>query len=145
MRVWLHILVVALAGCGDTLEVDVPAEPDFERFVEVVQPVLTASCGNPSGCHGREDRPFALYAPRANRVVPEDVFRDPPLTVDESRANFERTVAFAVRVGSSAPLLLSKPLALSAGGTAHRGGAIYLSETETEYRLLADWLAGEMR
>ncbi len=142
MRVTHLIAAFAVYGCGDALNVSVPDEPDLVRFIEDAEPELVAGCGNPSGCHGREDRPFTLYVRRANRLDPADVFIDPPLSEEESRANFERTVAFAVRVGDAAPLLLSKPLAPSAGGTWHRGGTIYESESERGYRVLADWLAG---
>ena len=143
-RVGLAILALALiSGCADPVSIDGLPEPSLDVFVAAVEPLLVMRCGNPSGCHGREDRPFALYAPRANRIDPASVFLDEPLSERESLANYWRSVAFGVRVDDAEPLLLSKPLARSAGGSAHRGGPIWVSRDEREYRVLAAWLAGE--
>lgn len=140
MSVRLALAALVLCGCSDALDWGRPPEPSYERYLREIEPELVTRCGNPSGCHGREDRPYALYVRRANRVDPADVFLDPALSEAESRANYYRTISFAAPLGGTAPLILSKPLARSAGGANHRGGAIYESESQRGYRLLADWL-----
>ena len=131
-------VVLAVVAC----DVEAPTSPalpalDEEMFRGSVQPILFKRCGNPS-CHGNELRPFALYVPGAHRVDPRDVFLDPPLTDHEAHANLERTRAFCIDNGA-APELLSKPLA-APGGLEHRGGDIFESAEDREYRVIQAWL-----
>lgn len=128
-------------GCGaDTLE-GIEPQLDFDVFVERVQPVLDRGCSNPGTCHGSEQRPLALYSRRANRLVAADVFVDPPLSSDELRANFERSLSFVDVAHPERSELLTKPLAPSAGGMGHRGGTVFVDTTDREYQEVLRWIA----
>jgi len=129
------------SACGGQMPPDeAPAALDEDVFYDDVQPILTARCGNPTTCHGREDRPFALYARGANRANPADVFVDPPLSGVEQRANYERSCAFAVDSGGGVELLM-KPLAERRSGVWHGGGDIFLAPDDREYRRIEAWVA----
>ena len=133
---------VSLAACGDTMAPAPLPTPDLAAFTADVQPILERRCGNPT-CHGDEGRPLALYAPRANRANPADVFRDPPLTDAELRANFDRVLGFCAPSGSGTIALLAKPLAESVSGVWHAGGDIFATSEDREYQALEVWLRGE--
>jgi hypothetical protein len=134
---------VGALSCGlDPAPYESAPLPDPAAFEAVAQPVLLARCANPTTCHGREDRPLALYAPWANRMDPADLLRDKSLTAAEVRANYDRARAFALE-RASGPLLLTKPLAESAGGAWHGGDDLFESREDREYRALESWIRGE--
>ncbi|MBA2661370.1 MAG: beta-propeller fold lactonase family protein [Bradymonadaceae bacterium] len=138
-------LFLLTTGCAPA-EAPAPApawpSPSFERFVEEVQPLLLNRCANPS-CHGRADRPFALFAQGAHRLQAADVFLDHDLTPAEVQGNYDRARSFARDEGRG-PLLLQKPLAEQISGVRHRaGGDIFLTRGDPEYRALADWVGEE--
>ncbi|MFB6264191.1 MAG: hypothetical protein ABEL76_11285 [Bradymonadaceae bacterium] len=152
------LLLVTLAGaCGtDPRPARRPPQLDRQTFREQVEPVLLERCGNPS-CHGTDTRPFALYARRANRRDPEDVYRDPPLTDREHRANYDRARSFAVgcRPGclthcTSGCFLLTKPLDSSVSGVRHQatsgttgsGGVVFRTPRHPDFRRLRRWVSG---
>lgn len=136
-------MLASLWGCGEASTVEDVAPPrlDEQIFRERVQPVLLARCSNPTTCHGVAGRPLSLYAPRAHRRDSADVFRDPPLTEWEVRANYDRARSFTVDWGHG-PELLTKPLAEEVGGVAHRGGATFWSMDDREFRALSTWIEG---
>ena len=112
---------------------------DRDRYENEVQPILAASCANPS-CHGRPDRPFSLFGTRAWRENPDDVFLPTQLTDAEIEHNYTQSCAFAATGDSpeSAQLLL-KPLEQYAG-TYHGGGVIFEGTAEEDYRVILDWV-----
>ncbi|MEK6606468.1 MAG: hypothetical protein AABZ30_02300 [Myxococcota bacterium] len=130
---------VALAGCGGVEQGYEPVPPlDEEAFVESVGPVLEERCANPS-CHGRPERPLAVYAPRRFRADATRTFLDEPLTSEELRHNYDRACGFAAFVDAPIEsLLLRKPL-----GRAYHGGGIVLAEGDAETRVIEDWLWSE--
>lgn len=135
----LTLCAVVSAGCGDAPEQAPLPELDRQVFRIEVEPLLIERCGNPTTCHGNEGRPFALYAPNSNRRNPADVYRNPPLTEQEHRANYDRTRAFAVDRGYGCELL-TKPLAKSAGGVDHEGGDVFESPDSEDFRTLRAWI-----
>lgn len=133
------LLVVASACVDDTGYEDIP-EADYGVFVDRVQPVLAERCANPS-CHGTVRRPLEVYAPSFHRADPEMVHSSDPLTDAELRANFDRSRAFIL--GAERPLdtlLLSKPLAIAAGGTGHADVEVFETRDDTEYVRMLDWV-----
>ena len=101
--------------------------------------MFEARCANPS-CHGRPDRPFAVYAPRRWRLDPRRTFVDEPLTPEEEARNFEVAVALATEAPSpETSVLLTKPLE-SVAGTYHGGGAIFEGTTDRDYWAVRQWL-----
>lgn len=113
---------------------------DLQTFAAEVQPILAARCANPS-CHGMAGRPLEVFAPQRHRADPADLHRDLPLTEAELAANFFRASAFLLdgRGPADCPLL-TKPLAESAGGVAHVGGAQFYDTDEVEYARLLAWI-----
>lgn len=143
MRLFLLLPVLFIASLCCVADEAPPEEvprPNYETFIESVQPILIGSCGNPSACHGSAARPFSLYVPGAHRERPGDVYATGELTPQEMRANYDRARSFALDVGSG-PLLLTKPLAEEAGGVRHlEGGDIFFSREERHFRVIQDWI-----
>ncbi len=138
----LHVALLALGGCAGFDGVEPLAEPDFEYFVDNVQPILSSRCANPS-CHGESTRPLEVFAVHAHRLEPTDVFLDEPLTEEELWMNYLRASGFvAVDGPASDSLILLKPLAPEAGGGAHHGGTQFMDADCAGYRTLETWIEG---
>ena len=94
-----HVLplvsVLATACAGPASGSEPLPNGDLARFVEEVQPYLTRDCAS-GGCHGRAERPYALFAPGQYRRDPARTHLDEPLDAIELDANARRTAAFAI-------------------------------------------------
>lgn len=113
---------------------------ELGRFTSSVEPQLEARCAQ-GGCHGRRDRPFALYAPGTYRLDPSRTYIDESLDASEIAANAERVAAFAVDSASlDQCIVLRKPLASSAGGVWHGGGDVFADASDPTYLAMRDWL-----
>ncbi|MFU8804411.1 MAG: hypothetical protein ACNA8W_11420 [Bradymonadaceae bacterium] len=134
------VMSCRLVGCTETNpEPPLIPEPAFDTFVSDVQPILVRRCANPS-CHGRSDRPFALYAQGAHRMDGSQTFSNNPMGDEEVRFNYDRSRSFALG-GSEGSLLLNKPLAEGEGGVRHlAGGDVFLSRHDREFQALARWV-----
>ena len=143
MRRILPLLAALLAGgCGEGPEPGSTEAPFADRavFDLSVAPVLEARCANPT-CHGGPWRPLALYAPRLHRMDPADLHRPGPLNEAERSANFERARAFLEEVYEPEECpLVSKPLAVDAGGASHGGGAQFEDAGERDYQAIRSWV-----
>jgi hypothetical protein len=141
----VRAVVVAALLAGACVELP-PGEPlaelDVATFAAEVQPVLDERCAAPS-CHGRPERPLAIYSPRRYRREPARRFLDEPLDADELAANARGVASFgfAIDDGLEDSLVLRKPLALAAGGARHEGGEIFVARDERDYRTLYRGLA----
>jgi hypothetical protein len=115
---------------------------DPDAFAREVQPVLDARCADPT-CHGRPERPLAIYSPGRHRQDPARTFLVEPLTPEELEVNARVLAAFALEVedGVDSCLVLRKPLARAAGGCEHAGGEVFPGRDDREYRALRAWLA----
>lgn len=134
------VLCAGLGGCaGPEATLSVVELGSLERFETDVQPRLVERCAAGS-CHGRAERPLALYAPGALRKDPARVFLDEPLDADEIDENALRVAAFAAGSAAEDSVLLCKPLAQRAGGCAHEGGAVFADKRDPDYRSLLAWL-----
>lgn len=132
------LVAAVVAGCAGP---EVGDEPvvwlDYDQFVASVQPVLGDRCGNPS-CHGRADRPLAIYSPGRYRADADRTHLPEPLTGDELAANFQKACLFAASDGAPADApLVAAPLA---DRVAHGGGAIFAGPTDAGYRALLAWV-----
>lgn len=136
----------AVAGCVNgpgEIAIEMPA--DFDRFIDEVQPELSASCSNP-GCHGSVERPLELYAVHQHRLDPDDVYLDDPLTDAELWLNFMRVCGFAIDLDEVEDCeVLRKPLAPEAGGSEHMGGVQFSDVDNPSYEIIFDWLAAGVR
>ncbi len=143
----LRALALALALAACAVEPGPPRglpEGDLGVFAAEAQPVLDRHCADP-GCHGRPERPFAIYSPGRHRADPERRFLAEPLSEAELAANARTVAAFALEpLLAGAPvddcLVLRKPLALGAGGCGHEGGASFRGTDDRDYRALRSFL-----
>ncbi|MFM1896270.1 MAG: hypothetical protein RLZZ385_1344 [Pseudomonadota bacterium] len=111
--------------------------PDFQFFMNEVQPIFLAKRdGNVRciQCHTRSSG-FRLQELEEGALF---------WTEEQSRMNYESARAFT-RPGQP-PLLsrfLTHPLAATAGGDPfHGGGKHFASQSDPEWRIMADWVAG---
>jgi hypothetical protein len=134
-------LAVALAACGGPAPGSEPVVAlSFERFASEVQPMLEASCANPS-CHGRPERALRIYAPLRYRADASRTHLAEPLTDEEVWKNFAIACALATG-GASADdtLLVRKPLGELAE-TYHGGGTVFEGSADARHRTLRGWVA----
>jgi hypothetical protein len=114
----------------------VPAALDFEVFKSRVQPLFLSKREGLARC-------YVCHSQGTN-------FRLQPLPSDrtnwseeESRRNFEAVQRLVVPGDPSTSRLLTMPLATEAGGDPfHPGGKHWRSQSDAEWRRLADWVRG---
>jgi hypothetical protein len=135
------VVVAVLAGCiEDAGNEQALPDADYEVFVEEVQPILAERCAS-SSCHGTERRPLELYAPSQHRIDPDSVHLDTPLAEKELDRNFTRSLGFLIDVsGAEDCRLLTKPLAMAAGGTFHVEVDVFETTDDPEYEVMRDWV-----
>ncbi|HEY4243220.1 MAG TPA: hypothetical protein VGM88_25585 [Kofleriaceae bacterium] len=139
------VLVVALAGCSTVANAPAPdptaalSEPVFHCRVE---PILVKQCSYVA-CHGNAGAALRVYSPGKLRATPAATLDDQiaPLTADEDHANFLSAAAFSADTSPADNWLIRKPLAASAGGYEHVGGAIW-DTGNADSKTISDWLAG---
>lgn len=141
-------VLLAFAAAGCVVEEPPPEalpDGDVAAFAEDVQPVVDRHCADPT-CHGRPDRPLALYSPGRFRRDAARTYLIEPLSDEELAVNARSVAVFALDPealadGLDGCLVLRKPLALAAGGCGHEGGEIFLTRDDRGYRALRGWLA----
>jgi len=131
------LALAAVAGCGGPGAVS-EAVPlgSIAAFERDVQPHLEARCAQ-GGCHGRPERPLALYAPGQWRRDPARTHLDEPLDPIELERNARALAALAVGCEPAESPALTKPLA---GGLWHGGGEVFADETDHGYAAIRWWL-----
>jgi hypothetical protein len=111
-----------------------------------VYPVLLADCAF-SQCHGAEQRFFRVFGP--GRAPLKDASGSESAVL-EMQASYVRALSMLITDGSrplSESPLLTKPLDLGAGGSAHGGEDVfgrnvYHSTIDPNYVLLLNWASG---
>ncbi len=139
----LCIALCGLDSCSvEAEQLTVPA-PDASEFATKAYPVLQRDCGFPA-CHGSPQRFFRVFGPGRTRLRPEtDPFADP--TPEELMQSYDRARSMLASTGDlGLPLLLRKPLDLSAGGTDHGGRDnwgrnVYQNTDAPGYQVLRRW------
>jgi hypothetical protein len=123
---WLILFLTLIPQPSSTL--------DFDYFKTKVQPLLLekrpghARC---STCHSRSTA-FRLQELPKGRTA---------YTEEESRKNFEAASRMVLPGVPLKSRLLTMPLAHEAGGTEfHPGGKHWESQTDPEWKILADWV-----
>lgn len=113
--------------------------PSIAVFEAEVQPATLSRCGS-GGCHGRAERPLALWVPGTLRRDPARTYLDEPLDDDETRENAARLVAFADLSPRATSLLVCKPLSPEEGGCSHGGGTVFVDRSDSLCRAMERWL-----
>lgn len=99
-----------------------PATPDFESFVQSVNPFLSANCAA-GNCHGVALNPLYLTCGESPEEIRWNYFAAGDYTSRDPFANE----------------LLRRPLAPAAGGVFHQGGALFESTDDAHYRAILEW------
>ncbi len=132
------LALLALAGCGLEAQATSPLPaPDRARFDDAAGEILARRCGT-SACHGREDRPFALYAQGQRRLPPTGTFAKAPLDPAEEGANYSATLGFLDAPRALETLLVEKALGLAG----HGGGPVFEHRSDPECQALRAWIEG---
>ena len=142
MMRWLTILLllfgVALRGAQSTSPPSA-APLDFATYRERVQPVFLnkrAGLARCYVCHS-QGTPFRLQRLADGATSWDDM---------ETRKNFEAIQRLVIAGKPEASRLLLMPLAHEAGGTAfHPGGKRWTSQSDPEWKELAQWIATAAR
>jgi hypothetical protein len=139
MRSRLTVLMAVVVGMG--LTTGSSAQPlDYEFFKTRVEPVFLKKREGHTRCyvcHAESNNAFRL-----ERIEPGSAF----WTEEQSRRNYQVVSALAVAGDASASRLLMQPLAPEAGGNAfHSGGRQFASQDDPDWKILAQWIAGQKK
>lgn len=127
-------------ACGqvDPGEGEASGQLDQTVFAATIQPLLDARGCSQAGCHYRDKT-------NPNSGGPGGSFRifdcsGSSCTTEQLVANHDSASGMANTVNPTTSKLLSKPLALSAGGVQHLGGDIFLSTADPDYAAILGWI-----
>jgi hypothetical protein len=122
--------------CSDSVPTDPdfdpntdPPDADYAQFKSEVHPVLATNCAA-GNCHGSESNSL--------RLVCTGGATDPEVL---ARWNYFAAVQYlAAKPGElTTSEILRRPLAPSAGGVYHEGGAIFPNQSDSGYVAILDW------
>lgn len=143
-----YLLAFSTAVACTTVENGPPIDPppalDEATFRCAVEPVLARDCSF-LACHGIAGAPLRVYSVGKLRAGASDTLdaRQAVLTDAERHANFLSAAAFAYGIDDvDDSLLLRKVLPVTAGGSAHHGGAIFAGLDDPRATAVRTWLAG---
>jgi hypothetical protein len=140
-------MVIALGltcvGCQKSSDGWKLAQRSFPQFQSEVFPVLLRDCAF-STCHGSPQRFFRVWGPGRARISPMSREFD-RLTADETSSNLQLALSMIDTQNPSRSLLLRKPLAVEAGGSAHRGADkfgrnVYRTVNDAGYLAISRWV-----
>lgn len=139
MRRWLlAVLAVVMASAGcDAAGLGDDGDDDLRRrFEREIAPLIERDCGT-NVCHAASDAQFDEL-PEEYFVFPvDDSGRITP--GDRMDKAYQRSLAKLSAAGGRHADLIRKPLDEALGGSAHRGGAQYRTETDPSYQTLLAW------
>jgi hypothetical protein len=98
------------------------SNPEFQSFVDTVQPVLEDNNCNSGNCHGAPQSDFYVTC---------------GATMEQLAFNFRQTWGFVAAPAEQSPILLM-PLGASNGGLYHTGGD-HFTRTDAEYTAIQAW------
>jgi hypothetical protein len=128
------------AGCGevDPGEEEAIGQLDQTAFETTIQPILDARNCSQSGCHYRDKSDPNSGGPGGSfRIF--DCTGD-SCTAEQLLANHDSAAGMANIANPTTSKLLTKPLALSAGGIQHLGGDIFMSVADPDYVAILGWI-----
>lgn len=133
-------LVYVTAGCGqvDPGEEAAIGQLDQTVFAATIQPILDARGCSQAGCHYRDKNSPNTGGPGGSFRVFDCSGNS--CTAQQVLANFESSAGMANIANPGSSKLVTKPLALSAGGVQHLGGDIFLSTADPDYAAILAWI-----
>ncbi len=128
------------AGCGQVEpgEEETIGQLDQSVFETTIQPILDARSCSEAGCHYRDKNnpntggpggSFRIFDCSADSCSPEQLL-----------ANHDSAAGMANLANPTTSKLLTKPLALAAGGVQHLGGDIFMSTADPDYAAILGWI-----
>jgi hypothetical protein len=134
------MLALLGAGCGhvDPGEQEAIGQLDHTVFAATIQPILDARSCSGAGCHYRDKSNPNTGGPGGSLRI-YDCTGD-SCTPEQLLANHDSAAGMANLPNPTTSKLLTKPLALSAGGVQHLGGDILLSTTDPDYATILGWI-----
>ena len=118
-------------------------EPDAQLFLDQVYPVLLRDCAFPA-CHGGRERFLQVFGPGRVRLDAKTRIDD-AIELAEVRHSYDRARSLlGTDENLEQSLLLSKPLALEAGGQGHEGADdfgqnVFASRADPRYLAILSW------
>lgn len=141
----MAILVTAMfvlvgAGCGEVEPGDAEAvgQLDQAAFAATIQPILDARGCSQAGCHYRDKNNPNTGGPGGSLRIFDCSGNS--CTSEQLLANHDSAAGMANIPNPTTSKLLTKPLALSAGGVQHLGGDIFLSTADPDYAAVLGWI-----
>lgn len=134
------MLALLGAGCGevDPGEEDAIGQLDQAVFESTIQPILDSRGCSQAGCHYRDKSNPNSGGPGGSLRI-YDCTGD-SCTPEQLLANHDSAAGMANLPNPTTSKLLTKPLALSAGGVQHLGGDIFMSTTDQDYTTILGWI-----
>lgn len=111
---------------------------DRATFAAEASPLLEKRCGD-ALCHGRPERPFALYAAGVRRLEPKHTLLKAELTEAEVDANHRAVLGFLDALRPRDTTLLQK----ATGRMGHAGGPVFAAPSDPECVAIAAWILGQ--
>jgi hypothetical protein len=142
----LALALLCCGACADEPATAGFARREFMQFQREVYPVLLRDCGFPD-CHGAPERFFRVWGPGRSRMPGATAMPgafDWP-SGDEISTTFALSLSMIDAADPARSLLLSKPLAVEAGGAGHLGvdkygRNVYRTAQDAGYLALARWV-----
>lgn len=137
------LLACTLVGCAEpTGELQVP-DADPIVFRDKVYPILLRDCGF-VGCHGTEQRFFAVFGPGRTRLDPKTNIFDPPTDTELSLTFSRARSMLEDPEGPGSSLLVRKPIPRAQGGAGHGGDdeygvSVYRSTGDARFMAIYQW------
>jgi len=111
---------------------------DQTTFATTIQPILDSRGCSQQGCHYRDKNDPNTGGPGGSFRIYDCVGNS--CTPDQSLANYDSASGMADIANPTGSKLLTKPLALAAGGIQHLGGDIFPSTTDPDYVAMLGWI-----
>ncbi len=139
----MHVIFLTLLACqvesphATTPLVCPGLAPTLPQFTQQISPLLEKRCGD-ALCHGRPERPYALYAAGARRLDPATLWKA-PLTGEEVKANYASTLGFLDNPYPRQTTLVLKAVGL----LGHKGGSVFAAPSDPECQAVIAWMLGQ--
>jgi len=133
-------VLLLTTGCGqvDPGEQETIGQLDQAVFETTIQPILDARGCSQAGCHYRDKNNPNSGGPGGSLRIFD--CSGSSCSAEQLLANHDSAAGMANMANPTTSKLLTKPLALSAGGVQHLGGDIFFSTADADYLAILGWI-----